>query len=297
MVEGVMTTMIDLFYNLREYKNVEFKIICPDIYLIDENNKQNSICLDFPETIKYYKYKSDFINIDRTNEVEYDKDRNDITCNIPFLQYNQNFGDISLSKCVEKEPANFEADIIICSARLLYEIISGANISLKYKRLLVIDSLDILKSKLGIFPNLESIIDGEAVFFVNPANKRNSKCNQQIYYNKFSERRLKWLAFSNIIKKKKRKEIINYSRKNKKKGEIFPNKYADNIGKSIFENIYLGYNVNYYPDGMFMNDGLSYYLNLFNIDAWKKHEPLTIPKGEIKEKLFFHNSDVLLGYI
>ena len=297
MVEGVMTTMLDLYYNLRKFTDVKFSIVCPDIYLIDESDERNSIYQDFPDEIKYYKYKSDLINIDKLNEVEYNPNRNDITCNIPFLQYNHNFGDISLSKCIEKIPNKFEADTIVCSGRLLYEIINGANITLKYKKLLVIDSLDILKSKLGIFPNLDDAIDGKAIFFFFFSSIRNSKHEQKNYYIKLSEQRMKWLNFSNIVKKRKCNETIKYSRKNKMKIEIFPNRFVENIGKTIFENLYLGRKINYSPDGMFMKDGLFYYLNLFGINAWNEYIDLKIPPAKIKDKLFFSKADDILGYI
>ena len=41
IVDGVMTTLIDLFFNLRERHNVEFMLICPELYSLDHNDYYN----------------------------------------------------------------------------------------------------------------------------------------------------------------------------------------------------------------------------------------------------------------
>ena len=116
IVDGVMTTMIDLYNNLKIIKGndeVNIKIICPELYLLDDEEEKN---IYFPKidlnNIKYYKYK-ETKNLDICRkEVQYPEtfnqlQKNEVTCKIPFLQLNRNFGDIYLSKCLTYLPCKF----------------------------------------------------------------------------------------------------------------------------------------------------------------------------------------------
>jgi hypothetical protein len=207
------------------------------------------------------------------------------------MKLNRNFGDISLHDKLTYLPAEFEADIIICTGRVLFEMLQeDVDLKLKCKKMYVMDSLDILRSKLGVYPDLDKAVPTDnCTFLVNPANVRKSKFNQVIYYIKFSKKRM------DLLHKTQRglADILDYRRTNKKKGEIYEGKYAENMGKTIFEHLYYGKTVNYYTDGLFMDDGLMYYLQLFGIDGSKNHIPLVIPKKEIERKLFVNFKDFI----
>jgi len=298
IVDGVMTSLIDLYNNLTLIKgpeNVFFKIICPELYLLDNDESKN---IYYPkvdlQNIEYFKYKKNSFDV-KKRPVKYPEtlkelQKNEVTCKIPFLQLNKNFGDVHLSRCLEYLPCKFEEDTIICSGRLLFEILCGEDIEIKCNRMFVLDSMDILKSKLGIFPNLDNAVPTDnCTFLINPSTLRQSKYEQVIHFAKFSKTRMDWIYCTrNGVK-----DVLDYKREGKKKIEIYPGKYAENMGKHIFEHLYKGKTVNYYPDGMFMEDGLFYYLALFGIDGWKEHTPLEISPEEIERKLFLNSKDFL----
>jgi len=296
VVDGVMTSMIDLYNNLKLIRpdlEVDFKIICPELFLLDENDSSKSILYPFIDLkkIKYYKYlDKSGSDIDNTTSFKSDQiDNNMYTSAIPFMQLNRNFGDISLHDKLVYLPAEFEADTIICNGRILFEMLQeDVDLKLKYKKMYVMDSLDILRSKLGIYPDLDKAVSADdCTFLVNPANVRKSNFNQVIHYIKFSKKRMDLLPQT----QRGLSEVLDYKRINKKKGEIYEGKYAENMGKTIFEHLYYEKIVNYYADGLFMDDGLMYYLQLFDIDGSKDHIPLKISKKEIEKKLFVNFKD------
>lgn len=118
---------------------------------------------------------------------------------------------------------------------------------------------------------------------------RQSKYEQVIHFSKFSRTRMDWIDYT----RDGLRETLDYKREGKKKIELYPAKYAENMGKHIFEHLYKGKTVNYYPDGMFMQDGLFYYLALFGVDGWKEHIPLQITSEEVERKLFLNPKDYL----
>ena len=85
---------------------------------------------------------------------------------------------------------------------------------------------------------------------------------------------------------------MSYDRKNKAHAEIKENIYVENIGKRIFETIFLGNNVNYHKSSI--KDGLYYYLKLFGIDSQIDHFPLKITKDDVEEHLSFRQNDKIL---
>ncbi len=78
--------------------------------------------------------------------------------------------------------------------------------------------------------------------------------------------------------------------------EIKPGLFIENIGKLIFEFQYFNKPVWYSAKNKTVNDGLHWYLKLFNIDDTKDQE-LKIQTQEIKEKLLFNKKDIILDLI
>jgi len=301
-IDGVMTSMIDTFFNLRRALfnkgiTVEMKIICPELYLMDKKDFYN---FDLNDTQWYeytekmgldvakYKGEDDGLNF------HFKAFKNEITTAIPFLRFNRNFGDFNLFHSVEQKQTKFKAKRIVCSARLLYEILMGADIELECEKLFVLDSLDTYKSKIGMFPDLDDIFDTMfkntyIIQFSNPATFRETKYDQREYYHKFSRRRLNALNQSGHLK-----DELNFRRTRADKGDIGDGNYFENIGKQLFEHIYFGKKVNYYADGAYMKDGMWFYLNKFGIDGMKDFEDIKMTKSMIMDKLFMKNKDQIL---
>lgn len=72
--------------------------------------------------------------------------------------------------------------------------------------------------------------------------------------------------------------------------------YYENIGKLIFEFLYLGRSVYYSSKNKCFDDGLTYYLKLFDIDD-NKTQKIEIKKEDIEEKLFFNDNDDILNFV
>ena len=297
-----MTSMIDTFFNLRRALQnewlVEMKIICPELYLMD---KEDFYDIELEET-QWYEYK-DEIGLDVVPYDHKEKDmvkrnfrmfKNELTSSVPFLRFNRNFGDFTLLYCIEQKQKKFKADKIICSARLLYEILMGADIELECEKLLVLDSLDTYKSKIGMFPDLDDLFDtmfknSQVIQFSNPATFRETKYDQREHYHKFSYRRLNALKQSGHLK-----DELNFRRTRSDKGDIGDGNYFENIGKQLFEHLYFRKKVNYYADGAYMKDGMWFYLHNFGIDGMKDAENLKLSKGQIMNHLFMKSNDGFL---
>lgn len=288
IVDGVMTSMIDLFFNLRDYFDVKLCIICPELYYLKENDYY-----DFPLMKTEFTRNGKHIEFD-----EFVKDEtNNVTCSIPFLKYNKNFGDPKLFFSVienKGEEIEIGSRVTICSARLLYEKMMG-RLNLKFRmgtgNLFILDSLDLYKSKVKAIPNLDIAIPKNlhrCFYLSNPANFIKGKNNNIEYYHKFSKRRLD--IISDL------QEFFNYKRLNKEKIKV-KDHYFENINKNIFEHLYHGKKVNYYSDGLTVKDGLYYYLKLFGIDGSKNHTPLNISREDIEDKLFMKEDDFIIEQI
>lgn len=283
IVDGVMTTLIDLFFNLRDYYDIRFVIVCPEFYDLQHNDYYNFPLnqTEFTRNGEHIEFE-DFVN-DDTNEV---------TSNIPFLKFNKSFGDpklfFSVLEAKKEEEIELGNRVTICSARLLYEKMLG-RLNLKFRmgtgNLFVLDSLDLYKSKVKAIPSLDIAIPKNlhrCYYFSNPANFIKGKNNIE-YYHKFSKRRLDTLQGKDY----------NFSRLGKEKIKVGDH-YFENINRSIFENLYHGKRVNYHPGGMTIKDGLYYYLKLFDLDGFKDYSPLRITKEEIEDKLFMKEDDAIL---
>ena len=201
---------------------------------------------------------------------------------IQFIRANKYFGDKQLLGCVTKD-VSFEADTVICSSKLLVDI-HTYNLSIKCNRMIVLDSLDIFKCSQGLVSL--SIVCGEVIFLCNPANKIPFETHE--YYHKFSEKRLNTLE--------KRYDLIIYNRMSR--DNIYVNGvHFDNIGKVLWEGIYMGTKMLYHPDALKVEDGLCYYMKLFGLDGHKIYEPVPLTKNHIEETLFMKKDDELLCII
>jgi hypothetical protein len=135
-VDGVMTSLIDTYFNVRrtsrrDMHDVRMKIICPELYLLDKDDYYN---FDADQT-QWHEYVNDTGLETIPYEGEYESMdyklkcfHNKITSSIPFLKMNRNFGDFDLLFGIERDKKVFESDVIICSGRLIYEILNGADV-------------------------------------------------------------------------------------------------------------------------------------------------------------------------
>lgn len=167
---------------------------------------------------------------------------------------------------------------------------AGKPIKIKCDRLIVMDSLDLTKSKLGIFPNLCNVATiNNLIFLVNPCNKMATTCKQYTYYQKFNIKRFGFMPWLN--------DNYTYRRTERRNSKIADGRHLENMGRVIFEHLYKTKNVDYYTDGMFTRDGLYYYLRLFGVDGEQNHIPLDISSEEIEEELFMSENDLLLDIL
>ena len=297
IVDGVMTSLIDTFFNLRRTVShrwpVYIKIICPELYSLEYNDYYN---FDLDDT-QWYEYADDIgLDVVKYEKVEdpmtynFKLFHNKLTTAVPFMRYNRNFGDFNIFRGITTSENKFKAHNIICSGRLIYEILMGADIELECNRLFVLDSFDTYKSKIGAIPDFDDYfdtLDCDITQLSNPSNLRDTKYRQKVYFHKLSYRRLNSLKQSGILK-----DEYNFRRTSKEKTKI-ESGHFENEGKSIFEHIYLEKKVNYYAEGLYTHDGLCHYLDRFEIDPYIDHVPLNIKKNDVRHNLFMKNNDFL----
>lgn len=209
------------------------------------------------------------------------------------LKKNNFFGTKAVAQSLTFE-SSFERETIVCVSKLLadltYTYLMRRKIQFHCRNLIILDSLDLTKSRFGMLPDLNKYVKAEnCVFLCNPANFCFTKYPKYEYYHKFSKERLE----SQVTTENK----YNYKRNSKHEIRIKRNGYFENVGKRIFEYIYHGHPVRYRTDGMFMKDGLYYYLKLFGVDGFKNYNPLKIKKAEVVDKLFMKEDDILLDIL
>lgn len=73
--------------------------------------------------------------------------------------------------------------------------------------------------------------------------------------------------------------------------------YMENIGKLIFEYLYMNRNLDYYNYNRVGDDGVHYYMQLIGLDDRDNHMNLRGYDNIVKEKLLFHDNDLLLDLI
>jgi hypothetical protein len=296
IVDGVMTSLIDTFFNIRNETSTDMRIICPELYSLDHDDYYD---FNIDETQPHI-YKDD-IGVDTEpyegeyNDVNFGfmRFKNKATSSVPFLRFNRNFGDYNLLYTIDQDNHKFKADIVICSGRLIYEILNGAKIEIECNKLIVLDSLDTYKSRIGMFPDFDDLFstmfkNSDVIQLSNPATMRESKYKQIEYYHKFSKKRLNALKQTGLLKD----EYI-FDRTKKEKTMITEGAHFENMGKGIFEHLWFDKHVYYKSDGLFDKDGLYYYLKLFDIDATKDQE-ISIQKYDLKNKLFWRENEIYI---
>jgi hypothetical protein len=172
-------------------------------------------------------------------------------------------------------------------------------------KIIVLDSLDIHLSKLGvktqygIIPPLHDAVSYDnCILLCNPSNVGSCDFETHIYFHKFSYRRLLNLKHKKKILKKV-DSLYYYEFNRVLRHEHYKDHSSvvhENIGKLIFECIFYGLKVNYSAEG-YVSDGLSCYLELFEIDPSINHYPLPISIESIEDKLFMKEDDLILRLI
>lgn len=301
-VDGVMTSLIDAYFNMRRAishcDEVKMDIICPELYLMGVRGIEDFYNFDLSET-QWHEYTQDKGLETKVYNGEYQSMdyhfkcfHNKITSSIPFLKMNRNFGDFNLLFSIEQDKKVYEADVIVCSGRLIYEILNGADIELKCSRLVILDSLDTWKSRVGFFPDFDDYFKTiekttDITQLSNPATMRESNYRQIEYYHKLSYRRLNALRDSGLLK-----DNFIFKRSGKEKTDIGDGLHFENMGKGMFEHLWFGREVEYKTDGMFMEDGLYHYMKLFGLDAFEDQK-IKLEKKDIMNHLFYKTSDYL----
>ncbi len=243
-VDGTLTSMIDLYLNLKErIPNVRFKVIS----------------------------------------------KNAVGQVIQLFWNHLNFG---LEKNVLTIDTEFEVDTVIASTKLLVDIgyyQKDLNIKFNCNKLILVDSLDLMKSKHGMIPHLDQFIPcKDTVLLANPANFNISSFKCYEYYHKFNENRIESFRLP---------ERLTYTRIRKPHIRLTNNTFFENVGKLIWECLYKDKSVFYLNDGIKIKDGLYYYLKLFEIDGSVDHIPLNISKEQIVDKLFMKDDDLILNIL
>lgn len=226
-----------------------------------------------------------FLNLSKRTNIEFKIITDDIGKFISLCKYNRNFGCPDILQLITNDK-QFEADTVICSTKFLNDI-KIHNIKVQCNKMILLDSLDIIKSYYGLIAPLESPCK-DTTLLCNPSNfNMVESFNYYEYYHKFSRERLDTLITPY--------EQLLYMRRNKDSIHIIDSIYFENIGKIIFEMLYTKNMVTYYSDEI--EDGLHYYLKLFGVDGHKDHELLEMSPMEIQDCLFMKDDDTILKFI
>lgn len=236
-MDGTLISVVDLYYNLRNFIDVEFIIIADSIGRIARIFTSNG-----------FKDLFDKVQMERY-----------IECDILLCSYST----------------------IVRSRYITNDIVFNCN------NIIALDSLDYTQIRYGLMPKPKI----DFTLLGNP-NNINYPIENVIkayeYYHKFDFVRVSGLKLP---------EIYFYNRSKKEKIHCGEGTYIENIGKLIFENLYLGNTVFYRKNGLVDEDGLCHYLRLFDIDPFLDHTPLRISKERIVEKLSFKEDDLILKLI
>lgn len=73
--------------------------------------------------------------------------------------------------------------------------------------------------------------------------------------------------------------------------------YIENIGKILFEYLYLGRDVDYYPTNKMIDDGMHYYLKQIEIDDNEARIGLRVNRDLLIDKLFINENDLIYQII
>lgn len=255
-MNGTVTSLLDTYFNLKKYLN--------DVTF-------NIVCN--PKHIKnFLKYKCDYPNIE----------------------------------CIALKKTSF--DTLIISADFIgqyYNIFKLFN----YNKLIILDSFKIYIDNYKNKNFTANIINELQKCYVlgNNFNKQFFKSNYYLYYHKFSKDRLDFLKLkysdSNdstiLLRKESDKDyyLHKFSSYNYERFHTCDNvTYIENIGKMIFEYRYLNKQVHYSIHNKTIDDGLTEYLSLFDIDD-NYSQDIFITEKDIQDKLFMKDNDLILSII
>jgi len=220
-----------------------------------------------------------YLNMSKYAQIELKISTKDVAQFILLCKNNRYFGCDNILTFITNEKS-FEAETVICSTKTLND-----PIDIQCNKMILIDSLDIMRAHYGVVPILQSVCD-DTILLCNPANAEVTDFNYIEYYHKFSPERLSRISTC---------EQFLYMRIAKHDIMVVEGLYFENIGKKIFETLYLNKRVDYYSRDV--RDGLYYYLKLFGVDGAKDQIPLNISPDQIESKLFMHKNDKILELI
>jgi hypothetical protein len=217
-------------------------------------------------------------------------------------KYTKLFKLVSFIKQISKENMIVKDDIIITTLYTLKQ----KSYKIKCDKLIILDSLDFLMChNQNILDDLYyeiSKTSNEIIVLANPFNFQFIKYDVIEYYHKFDFDRIKKLATTREVGPEyiqNREQIINpfmYKKFNYERYFKVGDGYYENICKIIYEFNYLNKIISYSPKNKTCDDGLTYYLKLFDIDD-NKEQLIKIEKELIIDKLGFFKNDNLIELV
>jgi hypothetical protein len=272
-LDGTSTSLIDSFYNLKNYVN---NIYC---YILFDSSK-NMV----KQNIEYIKTLNHSVPIKLLNPIYVD-----IHSLNEFIKHNK-FNNLIMSfgvfRFIDSIPFQYEKLILLDAGRIIYDFYNQNSKFINYVKGL--PNTIMLGNKMN-----QAFFDWENYF---------------IYYHKFSKERFNHLKKLHVIEGSvsscKRTKNGNMLLNNMMLNELHYNRwrsvtddnsvFSENIGKMIFEFSALGKKVYYSPLNKTHDDGLTEYLRLFNIDD-SFEQQINITEQQLFDKLGFHKNDLLLS--
>lgn len=273
-LDGTTTSLIDLYFNLSHYMNVNCYII---IDTSQENVKRNVKYIQtLKNSIPFDKFKFTYIQLSKLNE---------FCLNHKFNNLILSFG---IFRFLNTLPFHYNKLIILDSGRIIYDYYCCNSKFISY-----------VKSLNNVF------------ILGNNMNKHFFNYEQYfLYYHKFSHERFDFLKciLSNdlVVTENVREKTGNIDMKYLQSNKLYYNRwrdvkgdnkiYSENIGKMIFEFSALNKFVHYSPINKTHDDGLTEYLRLFDIDD-NYELIIKISENELFDKLGFNDNDLILSII
>jgi hypothetical protein len=268
-MNGITTSLFDMYFNLKKYGcNIKCYIFvdCADM----KNNMKyiNTINKSIPIAGMNYE----FCNIGKLNEWINNHKSENLIVSFAIMKYLSTF--------------DFRYDnlIMLDSGLMFYDYIMNNNKKNKY---------------VQNIPNIKIL--------GNPCNEKFYTNNYYVYYHKFSLERLNYLdsldkkngVFDELERNAEDTDEIKFNSmlKNTLKYQRWRNVvdsiYSENIGKLIFEFVYMNKKVYYSSENKSQDDGLTEYLRLFDFDDNVTQE-IKFTKQDVINKLCFHKDDLVL---
>lgn len=274
-LDGTSTSLIDSFYNLRNYIGDIDCYICFDSSY--KNVKQN---------VEYIKTLNQSIPMDLLNPIYIDINKlSDFAKGHEFNNLIISFG---IFRFLNKLPFQYNQMIILDSGRIIYDFYNQNKKFINYVKSL--PNTIVLGNKMN-----QKFFDWDRYF---------------VYYHKFSAERFSWLK-----KLENKDVIVDSAMRQKTGNMPFEKMlarelhyyrwrnvtndssvFSENIGKMIFEFSALEKKVFYSPLNKTHDDGLTEYLALFGINDNIEQE-IKITEEQLFNKLGFKHTDLLLKKI